>query len=200
MLFRSILVSFYHPFFLVFAILLTLCMLVMVLPLGTGAISAATRASDSKYDVITWLQDLARVPLLFKSNRGDAFAVERADALVSRYLTWRTRYFRILLRQVASSLALQVLASTLLLGLGGWLVIKQQLTLGQLVAAELVVGFVLAGVAKLGGYLDKLYDLSASVTKLEALFAVPTEKLSGSFFSPGAEPAKLSIEIGRAHV
>jgi ABC-type bacteriocin/lantibiotic exporter with double-glycine peptidase domain len=80
-----------------------------------------------------------------------------------------------------------------LLGLGGWLVIKQQLTLGQLVAAELIVGSVLAGVSKLGRYLDKFYDLCASVAKLDALFDVPYEKQSGAFFSPGGEPAKLVV-------
>jgi len=131
--------------------------------------------------------------MLFKSNRGDAFALERADQLVSTYLNWRRKHFQVLLRQVIGSVTIQVLASTLLLGLGGWLVMKQQLTLGQLVAAELVVGVILSGVAKLGRYLDKFYELCASVAKLDALFDVPTEKQSGSFFSPGGEPARLVI-------
>lgn len=188
-----ILVSFYHPFFLAFASILLACMVLVIVPLGSGAVRASTRASDAKYEVMTWLQDLARVPVLFKSNRGDAFAIERADALVADYVSWRSRYFRILLRQVISSLGIQVIASTLLLGIGGFLVIKQQLTLGQLVAAELVLGFSLAGVAKLSRYIDKFYDLSVSVAKLDGLFDVPTERLQGSFFSPGAEPANLSV-------
>jgi len=134
------------------------------------------------------------VPILFKSNRGDAFALERADQLVGSYLTWRARHFRVLLRQIIGSVTIQVLANTLLLGLGGWLVIKQQLTLGQLVAAELIIGVILTGVAKLGRYLDKFYELCASVAKLDALFDVPYEKESGSFFSPGGEPASLKIQ------
>jgi ABC-type bacteriocin/lantibiotic exporter with double-glycine peptidase domain len=81
----------------------------------------------------------------------------------------------------------------MLLGLGGWLVIRQQLTLGQLVAAELIIGVILSGVAKLGRYLDKFYDLCASVAKLDALFDVPYEKETGSFFSPDGEPASLEI-------
>jgi len=147
-----VLVSFYHPFFLVFSIVLAMVLVLLVMPLGTGAVRTSIRASDAKYDVATWLQDLARVPILFKSNRGDAFALERADQLVGSYLEWRGRHFRILLRQIIGSVTIQVLASTLLLGLGGWLVIKQQLTLGQLVAAELVIGVILGGVAKLGRY------------------------------------------------
>jgi ABC-type bacteriocin/lantibiotic exporter with double-glycine peptidase domain len=72
-------------------------------------------------------------------------------------------------------------------------VIKQQLTLGQLVAAEIIVGAVLAGVAKLGRYLDKFYELCASVAKLDALFDVPYEKQSGAFFSPSGDPARLQV-------
>ncbi len=188
-----ILVSFYHPIFLAFASVLILCMAIVIIPLGNGAVRASTQASDAKYEVLTWLQDLARVPVLFKSNRGDAFAIERADQLVGSYVMWRSRYFRVLLRQVISAMGIQIIASTLLLGIGGLLVIRQQLTLGQLVAAELVLGYSLSGVAKLGRYIDKFYDLSVSVSKLDALFDVTTETLHGSFFSPGSEPARLSI-------
>jgi len=188
-----VLVSFYHPFFLVFSIVLTLLLVLLVAPLGIGAVKTSIKASDAKYEVATWLQDLARVPILFKSNRGDSFALERADQLVGSYLEWRAKHFRVLLRQIVGSVTIQVLASTLLLGLGGWLVIKQQLTLGQLVAAELIIGVILSGVAKLGRYLDKFYELCASVAKLDALFDVPYEKESGSFFSPGGDPASLVI-------
>jgi len=188
-----VLVSFYHPFFLAFAIILTLTIVLFIGPLGLGGVRTSIRASDAKYEVMTWLQDLARLPIAFKSNRGDSFAIERADALVADYLTWRSKHFRVLLRQIASAVGLQVLASTLLLGLGGWLVVDGQLTLGQLVAAELIVSVILAGVAKLGGYLEKFYELCASVAKIDALFDLPYEKFSGSFFKPGQDPAALDI-------
>lgn len=188
-----VLVSFYHPFFLVFAMLLAVCFVILIVPLGIGGIHSSIRASDSKYNVMTWLQDLARLPILFKSNRGDAFALERADQLVGEYLMWRSSYFRVLMRQIISSIGIQVVASTALLGLGGLLVIKEQLTLGQLVAAELILAVVLSGVSKMGTYLDKFYDLCASVAKLDSLLDIEHESLSGSFFSPGAEPAPLEI-------
>jgi len=188
-----VLVSFYHPFFLAFSLLLSVLFLILIVPMGMGGIHSNIKASDAKYGVMTWLQDLARLPILFKSNRGDAFALERADQLVGEYLFWRSAYFRVLMRQTVSSVSIQVIASTALLGLGGWLVIQEQLTLGQLVAAELVLGVVLSGVSKLGTYLDKFYDLCASVAKLDSLLDIDHENLSGSFFSPAAEPAPLEI-------
>jgi putative ABC transport system ATP-binding protein len=188
-----VLVSFYHPFFLAFAVFLTMTLLLLVAPLGLGGIRTGLRASDAKYDVMTWLQDLARLPIAFKSNRGDSFALERADVLVNEYLLWRSKHFKVLLRQIASAIGLQVCASTLLLGLGGWLVVQGQLTLGQLVAAELIVSVILSGVAKLGRYLEKFYELCASVAKIDALFDLPYEKFTGSFFKPGQDPAQLEI-------
>jgi putative ABC transport system ATP-binding protein len=188
-----VLVSFYHPFFLAFAVLLTMTLVLLVAPLGLGGIRTGLRASDAKYDVMTWLQDLARLPIAFKSNRGDSFALERADVLVNEYLLWRSKHFKVLLRQIASAIGLQVGASTLLLGLGGWLVVQGQLTLGQLVAAELIVSVILSGVAKLGRYLEKFYELCASVAKIDALFDLPYEKFTGSFFKPGQDPAGLEI-------
>jgi putative ABC transport system ATP-binding protein len=194
-----VLVSFYHPFFLAFAVLLTIALLVLIIPLGLGGIKTGVRTSDAKYEVMTWLQDLSRAPVLFKSTRGDSFALERADSLITEYLSWRSKHFHVLLRQIITSIGLQVAASTLLLGLGGWLVVKQQLTLGQLVAAELIVSVVLVGVSKLGRYLEKFYELCASVAKIDALFDIPYEKLSGSFFSPGQEPAPLIISNLTVH-
>jgi putative ABC transport system ATP-binding protein len=188
-----VLVSFYHPFFLAFALILTVTIFFLVAPLGLGGIRTGIKASDAKYEVMTWLQDLARLPIAFKSNRGDSFALERADTLVTEYLIWRSKHFRVLLRQIISAVGLQVTASTLLLGLGGWLVIQGQLTLGQLVAAELIVSVILSGVAKLGGYLEKFYELCASVAKIDALFDLPYEKFTGSFFKPGQDPAGLEI-------
>ena len=188
-----VLVSFYHPFFMGFALVLMVCVAVVMLPLGVGAVGSANKTSDAKYEVATWLQDLARVPLLYKSTRGDAYALEHADDLVQRYLHHRSKYFAVLLRQVIGGVGVQVVASSLLLGLGGWLVIKQELTLGQLVAAELIVGTVLTGISKFGRYLDKFYELCASVDKLDGLFDVPFEKQTGSFFDPSGDPARLEI-------
>ena len=91
-----------------------------------------------KYQLVEWLEEIARHPLLFKGPGGAAFALARADDLVRGYLDARREHFRILMRQIVGLLALEVAAGTALLGVGGWLVLNQQLTLGQLVAAEIM--------------------------------------------------------------
>ncbi len=69
-------------------------------------------------------------------------------------------------RQIGGGFGLQVLASSLLLGLGGWLVIRRQLTLGQLVAAELVVASIGYGLGQIGKHLETLYDAAAAAAKI----------------------------------
>jgi ABC-type bacteriocin/lantibiotic exporter with double-glycine peptidase domain len=66
-------------------------------------------------------------------------------------------------------------ASTILLGLGGWLVISGQLTLGQLVAAELIVSVVIGSFAKMGKHLESFYDLLAAMDKVGHLLDLPIE-------------------------
>jgi len=76
---------------------------------------------------------------------------------------------------MVASYALQAVASALLLAVGGWLVLQGQLTIGQLVAAEIVVSSVLAGVAKLGKQLESYYDLATALEKLGTVTDLPPE-------------------------
>jgi len=74
---------------------------------------------------------------------------------------------------------LEAVGSTVLLGLGGWLVINRQLTLGQLVASELIVTLVLAALSKIGKYVEIFYDLQATLDKLGVLDRLPPEPREG---------------------
>ena len=140
-----------------------------------------------------WLEDLARTPTAFRGDGGPTMALEHADNLVAGYLTARRNHFRILLRQILFSLGLQAVASTALLGLGGWLVISEELTLGQLVAAELIVTMVVGSFAKLAKHIESFYDVLASVDKLGVLFDLPLERQDGIL------PSKLVAEHNAAN-
>lgn len=173
------LLAFYHQILLGFDIVLIATLVFIVFVLGRGAVRSAIRESRAKYVVAGWIEEMARHPVAFKVNGGPHFARERADLLARHYLLARQSHFRIVMRQLAMSLILQVLASTALLGLGGYLVIQGQLTLGQLVAAEIVVASVVASVTKLGKQLESFYDLLAAVDKLGHLTDLPLERDGG---------------------
>lgn len=188
-----VVLALYHPWLLAFDVLLLVCVAIIFWGLGRGAYKTAVKESKQKHAIALWLRELAQPHELWRREEGAGYGAARADALAQQYLSARRAHFRVLFRQIVGALALQVLASALLLGIGGWLVIKGQLTLGQLVAAELIVSAVLVGLAKLGKHLEKLYDLLAAADKLRGVEELPVEDIQGELLPPQGGPASLTM-------
>ena len=169
--------AFYHPFLLGYDIGLLAIMTIVLWVIGRGAVKTAKDESQLKYETAAWLQEIVRHPTTFKYNGGLGFAINRADELAAQYISHRQSHFRILIRQMSFAMVMQVFAATVLLALGGYLVIERQMTLGQLVAAELIVTVILGSFAKVGKDLEGYYDLMASVDKLGKLFDLPVERI-----------------------
>lgn len=188
-----VVLAFYHPFLLGFDLVLLLFIGLVVFGLGHGAVKTAVKESRAKYALAAWLQELVRWPTAFKLHAGSQFALDRADQLAVDWLDARRAHFRILMRQILFALGLQAVAATALLGLGGWLVIAGELTLGQLVAAELIVMVIVSSYAKLGKQLENCYDLLAAVEKLGLLFDLPTEPHDRLFHLRDGAPAHVRV-------
>ncbi len=188
-----ILLGVYHPWLLVFDILMIAFVMVILFPLSSGAVETAVKESKAKYAVIAWFEEVARNQITAKSPRGMAWALRRTDELVETWLAYRVKHFRILLRQIIGLLSLQAVASAALLGVGGWLVIQRQLTLGQLIAAELVVAAVISGIAKFGKQLEVFYDLQSSLDKLGYLIDLPLEPSGGERMPASATPVPVRL-------
>lgn len=188
-----VVLALYHPWLLGFDVILLGMLTFVVFILGRGAVATSIKESKYKYATAAWLQDLARCPVTFKYDGGAEYALERADHVVSEYLSARKKHFHVLMRQILFGLSIQAVASVVLLGIGGWLVMTGQLTLGQLVAAELIVTVIVASFAKLGGYLESYYDLLASVDKLGILLDLPIEEQAGVLHRFPARPASLTV-------
>jgi len=189
-----VLLAFYHPALLAFDVVLIALIALTLFGLGRGGVSSAIKESKAKYATAAWLEEVATAFRTFKSGPSARFALRRADALARAYVEARQKHFKVLFRQILSSYVLQACATAALLGLGGSLVIKGQLTLGQLVAAELIVTGVLAGVAKFGKYLESYYDLCASLDKVGQIVDLPEEREGGISTPPRAEPARLELD------
>ncbi len=162
----TLLLAFYHPYLLGFDVVLILCMTLVTVLLGRGGVRTAIHESVVKYSIAHWLQDVIASPTAFKLHGGSDFCVDRANRLTVDYLVARRRHFLVLIRQIIFALLLLPLALTSLYALGGYLVINNQLTLGQLVAAELVVGVIVGAFAKSGKMTESFYDLMAATDKV----------------------------------
>jgi ABC-type bacteriocin/lantibiotic exporter with double-glycine peptidase domain len=185
--------AFYHPFLLAFDLLLILALLGVVFVMGRGAVRTSIRESYAKHAVAGWLEQIAQYPLVFKSRGGAELALRRADVLGREYFESRRAHFRVLLPQICGLLTLQAVASAALLTIGGALVLRGELTLGQLVASELIVGAIVASVAKFGKHLEAWYDAMAAVDKLGYLADLPIERESGEL--PVARSGPMEVEF-----
>jgi putative ABC transport system ATP-binding protein len=180
-----VILAVYSPLLLVMSASLVLGVLFILFVLGKGGIESSVDESYAKHDVAGWLEELVRHPTAFRGAASRDFGLLRADAASRAYLSARRRQFRVLLRQAIGGFALQILASVTLLGLGGWLVIDGTLTLGQLMAAELIVTAVTWGLVKLHKQLESAYDLLAAVDKLGHLVELETEREDGAVLAAG---------------
>jgi ABC-type bacteriocin/lantibiotic exporter with double-glycine peptidase domain len=185
--------GFYHPWLLWIDLVLLSLMLVVIVFLGRGAVDTSIKESKRKYAMAAWLEDLAASPLTFHYEGAADFALDRTDRLTFEYLESRGKHFKILMRQVIAALLLQALGSSVLLGAGGWLVMQGQLTLGQLVAAELIVAVIVRSFVKLGKHIESFYDLLASVDKLGYLFDLPIQRQQGLMSLACEGPARVDV-------
>lgn len=174
-----LLLALYHPILLLFSAVLLVLIVIVLWICGRGAVDTSIKESRMKYDLVNWFEEIAHFPLLFKGPGGHSMAYERANQFASEYVTARAAHFRILMRQVAGLLTLQVFAAAGLLGVGGWLVISQQITLGQLVASELILSTIVASLAKLGKKLEAWCDAMAAMDKLGHIVDLPIEREDG---------------------
>ncbi|MBM4244348.1 MAG: ATP-binding cassette domain-containing protein [Deltaproteobacteria bacterium] len=186
--------GFYHPFLLAFDLVLVAALAFVMVGMGRNAVRTSISESYAKHAVAGWLEQVALAPVLFKSQGAADLACQRADALARDYLNARRSHFRILLGQIIGLLALQAIASSALLTIGGVLVLRGELTLGQLVASELIVGAIVASVAKFGKYLGAWYDALAAVDKLGTLTDLPLERETGEPPDPAPGPMEVRAE------
>jgi ABC-type bacteriocin/lantibiotic exporter with double-glycine peptidase domain len=190
-----VLLAFYHPLLLAFDIALLVLVAIVILVPMRWAIRTAIAESKVKYETVAWLQELARNPRTFKSPGAQAWIYERTDRLAAEYVSRRKDHFRAIFSQTLGALGLRAIASTSLLALGGWLVIQGELSLGQLVAAEIVVSIVVDATAKLDKHLEKFYVVMAGTDKLGYLLDLPLEGRAGEHHepAPGAPGVALSL-------
>lgn len=171
-----ILVSFYHLYFLIFSITLVLLIWLVWKIWGWRAIETAVHLSEAKYQTGAWLQSLAVSSPIYQSSQRPDYGLRKTDELISTHIKCQADHFRNTFAQLLSMLFLSAAASAVLLSVGGWLVIQGELTLGQLVAAELIMSAIFIGLPQMAGYLDSFYYICAATEELARFRKVQTEE------------------------
>ncbi|MBV6652362.1 MAG: ATP-binding cassette domain-containing protein [Mameliella sp.] len=196
-LFGLILISFYHPFFVFFGLALIVILLVIMRVTGPGGLKTSLKESKYKYEVAYWLEEIARAMNTFKLSGGNNFSLNKTDSLVVDYLDARKNHFKILVFQYGNIVAFKTIITAGLLFLGAYLVINNQINIGQFVAAEIVVILVMNSVEKLILSMETIYDVLTGLEKLGAVTDLPIEEESGRLFEQIDTGKGIEVELDK---
>ena len=186
---------FYHPYFLLYNAILLVGFNVVFFLMSHGGLKADMSLSHAKYDTLHWFQEIAHNLLHLKSTDSQALLVKKTDQLVDTYIGVRRTRFGILIRQYLGSLGWQAIAHSGLIATAGWLLGIGQLTLGQFVAAEVVVSGILSsfdGVVKRMGH---IYYFLTALTELNFLFSLPKDQDTATLSIPLPDPTVHGIRV-----
>ena len=172
----TLLLSFYHPLFIAFGIVLLLIVIVVLKTTSAKGFETSIYTSDYKYNVVSWLEDIARSIKTFKFGRESMININRTDNISAKYIDARTKHFKILKIQFWSLVAFKLLITAAMLILGVVLLINQQINIGQFIAADIVIIAIMASIEKLIGNMDQVYEALTAVEKLNKVIGSELEK------------------------
>ena len=191
------LLVFYHPFFLFFDLLLLLAVGCIGI-LGHGGLRSTLHMSEAKYATYHWFQEIADNISHFKSSQSRDLILHKADFLAHAYVNARKSRFRILVRQYVGSLVFQVILHTGLLGTAGWLMSQGELTLGQLVAAEVIIASLLLNLESVIKRTYVIFYFLTALTEIHHIFSLPKDQSPTTQFvqlPATASPQGLALSI-----
>ncbi|WP_345125225.1 peptidase domain-containing ABC transporter [Hymenobacter antarcticus] len=195
--FGLVLLSFYHPIFIVFGLLLVLLLWGLIAATGPRGLRTSIVESKYKYQVVAWLEDVARTVGSFRLPARQNLALGRTDELLNSHLSARDAHFRVLVAQSWGFVIFKTLITAGLLGIGCWLLIDKQINIGQFVAAEIVIIVTINAVEKIILKIDIVYDALTAIDKIGHVLdletvappagtaALPTGTVTGTEPAPG---------------
>lgn len=175
-IFGLLLLSLYHTFFIVFGFMLFVLLYIIFKFSYAKGLQTSLSESKYKYKVATWLQELARNSNTFKRENQFVFGLQKNDALVQEYLKYRESHFSVLKRQFSQLIIFKIIITASLLLIGGFLVLNQQMNIGQFVAAEIIILLVINSVEKIILGLETFYDVLTSIEKLGTVTDLEIER------------------------
>ncbi|MDR9458007.1 MAG: ABC transporter ATP-binding protein [Salegentibacter sp.] len=177
--FGLILLSLYHPLFIIFSVLLVFLLYIIFHFTVKKGLSTSLEESKYKYKVAHWLEEIGRNNTSFKLAGDTELPLERTNTNVDSYLKSRESHFKLLMRQYSFMVVFKVIVAASLLILGGFLVMEQTINIGQFVAAEIIILLVMESVEKLIVSLETIYDVLTGLEKIGEVTDLKLERSEG---------------------
>jgi ABC-type bacteriocin/lantibiotic exporter with double-glycine peptidase domain len=190
----TLLLSFYHPLFIAFGFMLIIIVVLILRLTSNQGFKSALETSNYKYQLVSWFEEMARSVKTFKFGRNSNINLEKTDYFTSNYIVSRTKHFRVLKTQYWSLVSFKVLITAAMLILGVFLLINQQINIGQFIAADIVIITIISSIEKLIFNMDQVYDSLTAVEKLNKVASAEIEKGGSVYPAKNSEPLEIEFE------
>ena len=189
-----VVLSLYHPFFIIFSILLLIIVYLIIAATGPKGLRTSIQESSAKYKIAFWLEEIARSKLSFKLASDNNIGLNKTDDQVDAYLTAREDHFSVIISQSMYLIIFKVLVAAGLLITGSILVFNEQMNIGQFVAAEIIIILIIASVEKIIKTIESIYDVLTALEKIGFVFDKPIDQYDGVTLKESDDSFSVSAE------
>lgn len=189
-----IVLSLYHPFFIIFSVLLVIIVYLIIAATGPKGLRTSIEESSAKYKIAFWLEEIARSKLSFKLASDSKLGLAKTDDQVDSYLTARENHFSVIISQSVYLIIFKVLVAAGLLITGSILVFNEQMNIGQFVAAEIIIILIIASVEKIIKTIESIYDVLTALEKIGFVFDKPLDVYDGLILKESDDSFSIAVE------
>lgn len=194
-IFGLILLSLYHPFFILFSAVLVVLVYLIFRFTARRGLETSLQESKYKYQLAHWLEELARSSTTFRLVGSTPLPLDKTDRNVGNYLNARESHFKILVQQYSLMVIFKVIVAAGLLAIGGALVMSQSMNIGQFIAAEIIILLVMSSVEKLILSFETIYDVLTALAKIGQVTDLELEHDEGLDLKVECSEGGLAVQL-----
>lgn len=156
-----LLLAVYHPMFIVFSVLVVILVYLSLKFTWLSGFQTAREESNFKFKTAENLRSLAQNYTLETE--------QKLNSNITNYANARNQHFVILNRQAWIGVVIKVILTFIMLVIGSYLLVNQDISLGQFLASEILIITLLDAIEKLILTVEYLYDCGISIEKLNEI-------------------------------
>ncbi len=174
------LLTFYSTYFIFLGVTLVLIIYLIFKITGPKGLETSIKESKYKYNLAHWIEEIASNAKAFKIFNKEHLHLNKTDDINIKYLESREKHFKILIKQFVLFIGFKVWVAAGLLVLGGYLVFKQQMNIGQFVASEIIIILIINSVEKVIRIMETIYDVLTALDKIGYVTDLPLDQETGN--------------------
>jgi ATP-binding cassette, subfamily B, bacterial len=189
-----VLLSIYSNVFIIAGIILVVMIVVILRMTLNRGITTCYAESKYKYNVVAWLEEIARTIRSFKYSQGTHLNLKKTDEQVLGYITSRTDHFKILLVQFKSIVVFKTILTAIMLIIGVYLLVNQEINIGEFIASEIVILTIISAVEKLIVSIENVYDVVVGLDKLASVTESKLDESGQVDLDPGNKGLQIQFD------